>query len=74
VAARVGAHFYVRIVTHLGAVLSLSTGISGEREIFLGPSDDFAVLGVVVVVMRATRLGEPDGGNPVRPTPPDTNN
>lgn len=64
VAARVGAHFYVRIVTHLGAVLSLSTGISGEREVFLGPSDDFAVLGVVVVVMRATRLGEPDGGKP----------
>ena len=63
VAARVGTHLYVRIVTHLGAVLSLSTGISGEREIFVGPSDDFAVLGVVVVVMRATRLGNMDGEN-----------
>lgn len=61
VAARVGPHIYVRIVTHLGAVLSLSTGISGEREVFVGPSDDFAVLGVVVVVMRAARLGNADG-------------
>jgi repressor LexA len=61
VAARVGAHLYLRIVTHMGAVLSLSTGLSGEREIFLGPSDDFAVLGVVVVVIRATRLTEQDG-------------
>lgn len=52
VAARVGPHILVRLLSHLGAVLSLSTGTEGESETFLGPSDDFAVLGVVVLVMR----------------------
>jgi repressor LexA len=52
VAARIGAHVVVRIVSHLGAVLALSTATEGEPERFLGPSDDFAVLGVVVGVVR----------------------
>ena len=55
VAVRVGAHLLLRLVAHLGAVLSLSTGVSGEKELFLGPSDDFAVLGVVVTVIRPLR-------------------
>ena len=59
-AARLGTHLYLRLVTHLGAVLSLATGLSGEREIFLGPTDDYSVLGVVVVVIRATRLRDED--------------
>jgi hypothetical protein len=42
----------IRVVSHLGAVLSLSTGMTGEAERFLGPTDDFAVLGVVVGVLR----------------------
>lgn len=60
IAARLGTHLYIRLVTHLGAVLSLATGLSGEREIFLGPTDDYSVLGVVVVVIRATRLRDED--------------
>jgi repressor LexA len=52
VAARVGAHLQVRFVAHLGAVLSLSTGAASEPEQFLGPADDFAVLGAVVGVWR----------------------
>lgn len=52
VAARVGAHVLVRVVQRQGAVLSL-TATNGEgREIFLGPSDDFSVLGVVTAVFR----------------------
>lgn len=52
VAARVGPTIMVRLVQHLGAVLSLSTGVAGVPELFLGPSDDFAVLGVASLVMR----------------------
>lgn len=52
VAARVGSHVMVRTVARLGAVLSLSTAGAEEPEIFLGPSDDFSVLGVVTAVFR----------------------
>ncbi|MGQ0650360.1 MAG: transcriptional repressor LexA [Gemmatimonadaceae bacterium] len=55
VASRIGPHVSVRVVAHLGAVLSLSTGVPGEKESFLGPTDDFAVLGVVVGVVRGIR-------------------
>ena len=53
VAARVGSHVMVRTVARLGAVLSLSTAGAEEPEIFLGPSDDFSVLGVVTAVFRS---------------------
>jgi repressor LexA len=52
IAARVGAHVRVRFVWHLGAVVSLSTGETGRPEEFLGPSDDFAILGSVAGVWR----------------------
>lgn len=52
VAARVGAHVLVRIVARQGAVLSLAATNGEPREIFLGPSDDFSVLGVVSAVFR----------------------
>lgn len=55
VATRVGGHVLVRLVGHLGAVVSLSTGTAGDPETFLGPTDDFAVLGVVVTVIRVLR-------------------
>ncbi len=55
VAARVGDQVVCRLITHLGAVLSLGTGVPGDAEIFLGPSDDFVVLGVVTSVMRGVR-------------------
>lgn len=53
VAARVGAHVLVRVVSRQGAVLSLSAANGDAREIFLGPSDDFSVLGVVSAVFRS---------------------
>ena len=52
VAARVGSHVLVRIVARQGAVLSLAATNGESREIFLGPSDDFSVLGVVSAVFR----------------------
>ncbi len=60
VTVRVQGALVVRMVGHLGAVLSLSTGLDGEREIFLGPTDDYSVMGVVVAVIRATRLPDPE--------------
>lgn len=52
VAARVGAHVLVRIVARQGAVLSLAATNDEPREIYLGPSDDFSILGVVSAVFR----------------------
>lgn len=52
VAARVGAHVLVRIVARQGAVLSLAATNGEPRELFLGPSDDFSILGVVSAVFR----------------------
>ena len=60
VAARVGGHVIVRLIGHLGAVVSLSTGTAGEPETFLGPTDDFAILGVVTTVVRSLRAPAPD--------------
>ena len=53
VAVRRGAHVIVRTVARLGAVLSLTASNGSESEIFLGPSDDFSVLGVVTAVFRS---------------------
>lgn len=60
VAARVAGHVVVRLIGHLGAVVSLSTGVAGEPEVFLGPTDDFAILGVVTTVVRTLRSPAPD--------------
>ena len=62
VAARVGGHVLVRLVARQGAVLSLVATNGEPREIFLGPSDDFAVLGVVSAVFR-TWHDVPEGGD-----------
>ncbi|MBL8958371.1 MAG: repressor LexA [Gemmatimonadetes bacterium] len=60
VAARIGGHVTVRLIGHLGAVVSLSTGTAGEPETFLGPTDDFAILGVVTTVVRTLRAPAPE--------------
>ena len=52
IAVRRGAHVIVRTVARLGAVLSLTASNGTDSEIFLGPSDDFSVLGVVAGVFR----------------------
>jgi len=69
IAARVATHVLVRVVSRQGAVLSLAAANGSVREIFLGPSDDFTVLGVVTAVFRtwhdsagATDDGAADGG------------
>lgn len=62
VAARVGAHVLVRLVARQGAVLSLAATNGDAREIFLGPSDDFSILGVVSAVFR-TWFDEPEAAD-----------
>lgn len=76
VAVRVGPQVQVRAVTHLGAVLSLGTGHPATPEQFLGPADDFAVLGAVVGIWRPfhddpdERDGDPTAGpSKVAPVP-----
>ncbi|MEO7966830.1 MAG: transcriptional repressor LexA [Gemmatimonadaceae bacterium] len=59
IAVRRGPHVIVRTVSRLGAVLSLTASNGSESEIFLGPSDDFSVLGVVAAVFRPFH-DEPD--------------
>lgn len=60
VAARVGSHVLVRVVSRQGAVLSLTATNGVDRELFLGPADDFSVLGVVTAVFR-TWYDHPEG-------------
>ncbi|MEP7384719.1 MAG: transcriptional repressor LexA [Gemmatimonadota bacterium] len=62
VAARVGGHVLVRVVTRQGAVLSLTATNGVAREVFLGPSDDFSVLGVVTAIFR-TWYDEPEAND-----------
>lgn len=61
IAVRRGPHVLMRTVARLGAVLSLTASNGDDREIFLGPSDDFAVLGVVSAVFRPFH-DEPEEG------------
>ena len=52
VAARIGGDASVKTLTHRGASIVLEPAGSGEREVVVGPHDDFAVLGVVCGVFR----------------------
>jgi len=52
VAARLGADTTVKTLTHRGATVVLEPASPDEREIVVGPQDDFAVLGVVCGVFR----------------------
>jgi repressor LexA len=53
VATRVGDRCLVRTLHHRGAHLALTPAAADEREVVLGPADDFEVLGVVAAVLRA---------------------
>ena len=53
VAARIGDQATVRTLTHCGAAIVLEPANPAEREIIVGPQDNFAVLGVVCGVFRA---------------------
>jgi repressor LexA len=52
IAARIGDHPTIRTLTHRGATIVLEPANADEREIVIGPDDDFAVLGVVCGVYR----------------------
>jgi repressor LexA len=53
VAARIGDEVTVRTLTHRGATIVLEPANPAEREIVVGPQDNFAVLGVICGVFRA---------------------
>jgi repressor LexA len=52
IAARIGETATVKTLTHRGAAIVLEPANPAERSIEIGPSDDFAVLGVVCGVFR----------------------
>jgi repressor LexA len=64
VAARVGGAVLVRLITHRGATVSLSapSSLSGTvgPDVIVGPRDDFAILGVVVGLVRGLLHDDPD--------------
>ena len=52
VVARVGDRIVVRLLSHRGAQLVLTPAAPDEREVMLGPMDDFAIAGTVAAVLR----------------------
>jgi len=61
VAARLGADATVKTLTHRGAAIVLEPANPAERDIVVGPNDNFAVLGVVCAVFRAMHDAEMTG-------------
>ncbi|HEY5219154.1 MAG TPA: transcriptional repressor LexA [Gemmatimonadaceae bacterium] len=59
VAARVGGVATVRTLTHRGATIVLESTTSAVRPIEVGPTDDFAIVGVVCGVFRPYTEREP---------------
>lgn len=54
IAARLGRRIVTRTLTHRGAAIVLEGDNGSAGDLTVGPSDDFAVLGVVVGVWRPT--------------------
>jgi repressor LexA len=52
VAARIGEDTTVKTLTHRGAAIVLEPASTNDREITVGPQDNFAVLGVICGVFR----------------------
>jgi repressor LexA len=65
VAARLGADTTVKTLTHRGANVVLEPANPADREIVVGPQDDFQVLGVVSGVFRSMfgSAGSTDDGD-----------
>lgn len=59
IVVRLGERCIVRVLGHRGAHLALTPAATDEREIVVGPEDDFEVLGVVATVLRSL----PDGAS-----------
>lgn len=52
IAARIGTEATIKTLQHRGAAIVLEPANADEREIVIGPSDDFAVIGTVAAVFR----------------------
>ena len=52
IAARIGEEATIKTLKHRGAAILLEPANPDEREIVIGPSDDFSVLGVVSGIFR----------------------
>jgi repressor LexA len=52
VVARVDEQVLVRLLSHRGAQLALTPAAPEQREVVVGPTDDFAIVGTVAVVIR----------------------
>lgn len=52
IAARIGSDATVKTLQHRGATIVLEPANADEREMVIGPSDDFAVIGTVCAVFR----------------------
>ena len=59
VVARIGSEATVKTLTHRGSTIVLEAANPAERNIEVGPRDDFAVLGVVCGVFRPFFEQEP---------------
>jgi len=59
VVARVGDQVMVRLLSHRGARLALTPAAPEEREVVLGPTDDFAIVGTVAAALRPLNSEEP---------------
>jgi repressor LexA len=55
IAVRVGEACRVRLLSHRGAQLAFIPAGGDERELVVGPDDDFEVLGVIATVVRPFR-------------------
>jgi repressor LexA len=71
VAARLGEEATVKTLTHRGAAIVLEPANSADREIVVGPQDNFAVLGVICGVFRPYFDGAPEQHEPAEPAEPD---
>jgi SOS-response transcriptional repressor LexA len=63
VVARVGEKVLVRLLSHRGAQLVLTPAAPDEREVVLGPMDDFAIAGTVAAVLRPLGDTTPAAGD-----------
>ena len=69
IAARIGTEATVKTLQHRGATIVLEPANEGERDIVLGPTDDFAVLGVVCGIFRPY-FEQAASGKGITPTDP----
>jgi len=67
VAARLGEDATVKTLTHRGAAIVLEPANAADREIVVGPHDNFAVLGVICGVFRSYFDAETEQREPAEP-------